>query len=150
MSTVKKYWEQVDEIKTGPKSKDESLANFYETQFGRYFSNGLNIGREITEKLSEGNYTDVWPTLLQEEGLDSGLTAGFLTACGICPIDLGENTLEHLPDVMRKMYRTEISLEIISTDEDLEKYPSYTHYPEEQQWSLPAIMIRYVPIPNVS
>lgn len=144
MSKVRDTWAQLGEAQLESKTGQRgSLELFYENYFGRFFSNGLNIGREVNEKLNAKKFNEVWPTLLQAEGLDSGLTAGFLTACGICTIEEDENPLRHLPEIMRKNYGVIVEFEHIATEADLERYPQYADYPNQQQWSLPGVMIHY-------
>lgn len=146
MSKTLEAWSQIEtpvDAKTG-----QTLSDYYTETFGRFFSNGLNIGREVTSKLkslkkSEDD-SNVWPTLLQAEGLDSGLTAGFLTACGICTIDEQENPLRHLPEAMDRIFGVSVEMiEIIDHEQLVAEYPDYAHYPNEQQWSFPAVMIHY-------
>lgn len=149
MSTTRKGWKRIQEASP---DNGEDFESMYADMFGPLFYKGLDIGHQVVAKLMpkgqkvDGN-TDrqaPWPTLLQAEGLDSGLTAGFLNVCGISVI--GEDSpFDDLAVAIYSQYGARIIQEIIETHEQLTaRYPEYATIPDEQQWTLPGVMIHYI------
>jgi hypothetical protein len=137
MSIALKNWGEVEE-KFGIDIRSE-----FDEMYGPYFSNGINIGREVGYKLN--NNIQPWPTLLQIEGLDSGLTRGFLTSLNICLVE-GIDHLTDLSDHIKNSYGFYTSYEKIDYADQLkERYPGteYYKYPSLQQWSMPGVLIHY-------
>lgn len=136
MSKIIEKWRQVE------RAHGLQLQRDFEEMYGKCFSNGINIGREVNDKLKAN--IKPWPTLLQFEGLDSGLTRGFLTSLGICMVE-GQDHLSDLSTVVES-YGHGVTFEKIETTQQLtERYPDtdYYSYPSTQQWSMPAVLIHY-------
>ena len=138
----------------------ESYRDFFEEKYGPLYSNGCNIGREVQSKIEDfkrGNASwsedYVKPTLLQAEGLDNGLTAGFLTGVGI-HVD-GTETREEIIEIgceALNHHGADISISILNDVVDLpdEYREEYGNYHTEQGWHYPAIFIEYVPLVSLA
>jgi hypothetical protein len=137
MSKILRHWDKVE------KECNIEVKSEYEEIFGMYFPNGINIGREVGEKLNNGEQP--WPTLLQFEALDSGLSKGFLTSFGVCVV--GEHDMfSDFSTIVNSTYGYSVSFEKIDNIEELQRrYPDteYHTYPDIQQWTMPGVLIHY-------
>jgi hypothetical protein len=134
MSKIRELWKQLEQ------ETQLDLSTEYDELYGRFFSNGINIGREVRTKLKNGEQP--WPTLLQFEGMDSGLTRGFLTSLDICVVE-GQDHFSDLSTVVSQNYGFFLSFEKIDSVEQIEaRYPGtdYQTYPGAQQWTLPGVV----------
>jgi hypothetical protein len=138
MSKIDKQWNEVK------KQCGIDVRPIFVEMYGQYFANGINIGREVRNKLEQRQQP--WPTLLQLEGMDSGLTHGYLTSMGVCVVS-DEDLFTDLSVIVSEKYGYSVSFEKIDTVEEIKRrYPEteYSTYPEIQQWTLPGILIHYV------
>jgi hypothetical protein len=142
MSKSKQSWQNVAE------TVGNDMGTFYDEMYGPLFHSGINIGREIVAKLHEGNIKDCWATLLSANGSDNGITSGFLTAVGIDPNNDSMTDILLTGRQALAFYKADMEITRIEVQDELEAINggSYANIPLEQAWSLPAILIEYIPL----